>query len=182
MQKKAKEYHAKNRERSNKQKREHYADNRKVLQEKGRINYKKNRKKIRKRQREHYAKNREKIKSTNKKYRLENREKINKQKREQYANNSDKNLELKLRVFTVYSKRLSNSKIPCCACCGEKYSHEFLSIDHIKGRKLHGHKTGFGGIGLYHLLEKEDYPNGYQVLCHNCNFAKGKYGICPHKR
>lgn len=26
------------------------------------------------------------------------------------------------------------------------------------------------------------YPPGFQVLCHNCNFGKSLYGVCPHQR
>ena len=33
------------------------------------------------------------------------------------------------------SKHLSKSDIPCCRCCGEKSHIEFLSLDHIAGRK-----------------------------------------------
>ena len=30
-------------------------------------------------------------------------------------------------------------------------------------------------------LKKLGYPkDGYQLLCHNCNCAKGWYGACPH--
>jgi hypothetical protein len=32
-------------------------------------------------------------------------------------------------------------------------------------------------------FEKQGFPNKdrYQVLCYNCNCAKDKNGICPHK-
>lgn len=30
-------------------------------------------------------------------------------------------------------------------------------------------------------LKTNGYPDGFQTLCHNCNMAKGFYGICPHK-
>lgn len=30
-------------------------------------------------------------------------------------------------------------------------------------------------------LRRNNYPNGFQVLCHNCNMAKGFYGKCPHQ-
>jgi hypothetical protein len=30
-------------------------------------------------------------------------------------------------------------------------------------------------------LRQNSYPTGYRVLCHNCNFALGHYGYCPHK-
>ncbi len=38
-----------------------------------------------------------------------------------------------------------------------------------------------GGSVLYSWLKKQGYPPGFQVLCHNCNLAKGYYGACPHQ-
>lgn len=66
---------------------------------------------------------------------------------------------------------------PKCACCGET-KLEFLSLDHING----GGKKHIQSIG-YNLsawLRKNNYPEGYRVLCHNCNFALGHYSYCPH--
>jgi len=72
-----------------------------------------------------------------------------------------------------------------CACCGET-EEAFLAIDHINGGDTQHRKEiakqGFGGNGIYYWLRKNNYPKGFQVLCHNCNW--GKYvnnGICPHK-
>jgi hypothetical protein len=67
-----------------------------------------------------------------------------------------------------------------CACCGEE-NVEFLCIDHIKGggtqeRKDHNRR----GHAFYEHLRRQNYPEGYRVLCHNCNFAMGIYGYCPH--
>ena len=72
---------------------------------------------------------------------------------------------------------------PKCACCGEK-EYKFLSIDHINGggnkhRKEMGLKDGKGG-SIYCWLIQNNFPKGFQVLCHNCNMAKGFYGKCPH--
>jgi len=65
-----------------------------------------------------------------------------------------------------------------CRCCGEETS-EFLSIDHINGRsKDEPRRTG---VKLYCWLRQNGWPTGYQVLCHNCNQAKGTYGTCPHQ-
>ena len=65
-----------------------------------------------------------------------------------------------------------------CVCCGEK-EIKFLSIDHIKGDgKKHRKKTKGH---TYSDLLKRNFPKGYQVLCHNCNMAKGFYGKCPHQ-
>ncbi len=70
---------------------------------------------------------------------------------------------------------------PKCACCKEN-KYEFLCIDHIKGGgRKHRKKLGFGGQVLYRWLVKYNFPKGFQVLCHNCNLAKGFYGKCPHK-
>ena len=67
---------------------------------------------------------------------------------------------------------------PRCACCGERL-WEFLSIDHIDG----GGKAHISSIGftLTRWLKRRGYPRGFRVLCHNCNFAIGHYGSCPHE-
>ena len=65
-----------------------------------------------------------------------------------------------------------------CACCGETIT-EFLSIDHINGggRK---HRESVNSE-LCFWLKKNNYPDGFQVLCYNCNCAKGFFGKCPHE-
>ena len=65
-----------------------------------------------------------------------------------------------------------------CMCCGEK-EDKFLAIDHMNG----GGRKHYKEIGqrLYSWLIANKMPEGFQVLCHNCNMAKGLYGICPHK-
>jgi hypothetical protein len=30
-------------------------------------------------------------------------------------------------------------------------------------------------------LIKNNFPDGFQVLCHNCNMSIGLYGYCPHQ-
>jgi hypothetical protein len=70
-----------------------------------------------------------------------------------------------------------------CRCCGEKRL-EFLTIDHKHGGGL-AHRKELGGSGnkIYRLLKREGYPRKeYQLLRMNCNFAKGHYGKCPHKK
>lgn len=69
-----------------------------------------------------------------------------------------------------------------CACCGET-ERMFLSIDHVNDdgnqmRKVHG-KTP---ERLYRWLKKNNYPDGFQVLCMNCNTGKHRNGgTCPHQ-
>ena len=31
-------------------------------------------------------------------------------------------------------------------------------------------------------IKKNNFPKGFQILCHNCNVAKGIYGECPHEK
>ncbi len=73
-----------------------------------------------------------------------------------------------------------------CTCCKESES-VFLTLDHIDGggnkhrKELKDNKGVGGGHSFYAWLKRNDYPEGYQVLCFNCNFAKWKLGKCPHK-
>lgn len=83
---------------------------------------------------------------------------------------------MKLTVLSQYA-----GGTPKCACCGET-EPKFLSIDHINGGGLQERMAngGRGATGFYLSLKRRGYPEGYQVLCHNCNQAKGHYGACPH--
>lgn len=81
----------------------------------------------------------------------------------------------KMEVLSHYS----NGK-PICKCCGESI-FEFLCIDHINGGGKE-HRKQVGNGHFYRWLRKNNYPKGLQVLCHNCNMAKGFYGFCPHRR
>jgi len=68
----------------------------------------------------------------------------------------------------------------CCACCGEKH-YEFLAINHIKGGGALMRRTmGHGNISQW--LVSRGFPEGYRVLCHNCNMSIGFYGYCPHQK
>jgi hypothetical protein len=72
-----------------------------------------------------------------------------------------------------------------CACCGET-ELKFLTLDHVNNdgymRKKYG-KEPRGAAQLYGWLRKMGYPDGFQILCMNCNFGKARNGgICPHKK
>lgn len=90
-----------------------------------------------------------------------------------------------------------NKKIKCishysdstCGCCGES-EFIFLTIDHIDGggnthrREIGGNsgKKPYANSKLYAWLIRNEFPEGFQVLCFSCN--RGKWmndGVCPHK-
>ena len=89
-----------------------------------------------------------------------------------------------MRVYNHYS----NYDIKC-NCCGERQM-EFLSIDHVNNdgaehrrtaKNSHGHLTG---NHIIYWLIQNNYPPGFQILCMNCNHAKGKdpEHLCPHQK
>lgn len=68
---------------------------------------------------------------------------------------------------------------PSCACCGVQH-REFLAIDHIGGGGAAHRRSGVTNI--YTWLKVNGYPDGFRVLCHNCNFAIRYGDPCPHER
>ena len=88
-----------------------------------------------------------------------------------------------MQVYTHYS-----NGSPKCACCGVT-GIEFLTVDHIipklemvKDSKMikMGFRVTRKASGLCEWLVTNNFPKGFQILCWNCNFAKGKLGKCPH--
>lgn len=70
---------------------------------------------------------------------------------------------------------------PKCACCGEKII-EFLTIDHINGDGNKHRKMEPAAKDICYWLRSHKYPNGYRVLCMNCNFAMRFNKECPHQK
>ncbi len=85
---------------------------------------------------------------------------------------------MKTKLLTEYSKRISGIDHPICACCGEDFHEIFLTVDHVIPVSKTDYKRE---TGLYGRLIREGYPEGYQVLCRNCNFAKRDSAQCPHQ-
>ena len=84
--------------------------------------------------------------------------------------------------FTAYRKQTRYEALQhyggICRCCGE-YESAFLALDHINGGG-NAHRRLRKGDRLCQWLKSHGWPEGYQVLCHNCNSAKSIYGYCPH--
>ena len=123
-----------------------------------------------------------KVKTMHEKYRKTTRAITKRRERRRAPKAVAKREKLKVEVFSHYSKKISSSDIPCCACCGENTSIKFLTVDHIDGRKTMGHIKSLSGIKLCHWLLKNNFPDGIQILCWNCNSTKGLYGKCPHQK
>lgn len=86
------------------------------------------------------------------------------------------NEQLKHLVLSHYSDGITAK----CMCCGTD-KLEWLTIDHINGKKDLSVNPNKGGMPLYRWLFANNYPSGFQCLCYSCNYCKGKYGICPHQ-
>lgn len=70
-----------------------------------------------------------------------------------------------------------------CACCGES-EPAFLQIDHIDDdgatHRASLPHSGAAGV-IYRWLKQNGWPEGFQVLCANCNMAKSSRAGCPHQ-
>ena len=93
------------------------------------------------------------------------------------AYNRQWNKNVKIRVLEHYG-----GNPPRCVCCNESIL-QFLTIDHTNNDGSLQRKTNpFTRHHLGYWLWQNGYPNGYQVLCWNCNVGKGlSGGQCPHK-
>jgi len=116
-----------------------------------------------------YQKNSNKSKEKSKRWRLLNKERNN--ELQLISRNR-----LKEDTFNYYS-----GNNPVCICCGEQH-FKFLTLDHIDAHKNGNHTDKpRSGFKLYRWLRSHNFPSGFQILCYNCNLAKGHYGVCPHK-
>lgn len=96
----------------------------------------------------------------------------------------------KRRYARDYNRRMRLSVIQHyggkCVCCGET-EEAFLCIDHVEGggnahrRELVSDSRG-SASRMCQWLVLNGFPDGYQLLCANCNMGKERPGGCPHER
>ncbi len=161
----------------------------------------KNKDKIKQKKHEDYLKNKESLKIYRKQYREKNKAKIKQRKYAYYL----KNRESIIKKNSIYVKinRLQHNARGTKAknklkrevfshyCGGEARCQEckqiddlgLLTIDHINGggnkhRREIG-KRNCGGYKIYQWLKRNSYPEGFQVLCFNCQFKKKLKEIRP---
>lgn len=145
--------------------------------------YERNKDKINERCRRYRQANPEKQRERTKKWFDENKErkheldKLWREKNKEVidARRKSRQWSLKIEVWGHYGGR--------CACCGVD-EKEFLTMDHINGGGAKHRKElrRSGSQHIYGWLKENNYPEGYRVLCMNCNFAHGMYGYCPHSQ
>jgi hypothetical protein len=87
---------------------------------------------------------------------------------------------------SAYQRRRADAKAAIfahygqlCKCCGIT-EPEFLTIDHVHNDGAE-HRRQIGGRDIYGWIVKAGFPDWVQILCANCNGAKGRTGICPHE-
>jgi len=106
------------------------------------VNIQERRETLNRASREYYVKNREVVKASKKRYRDN----------------------MKIKVLRHYSHGTMKCK------CGYSDTRA-LCIDHINGGGVQ-HRKKIGESNLYIWLVRNNYPKGFQVLCHNCNIVK----------
>jgi len=129
--------------------------------------------------------NPEQFKKTQRLWEKKNRKKRNEQRcirrlsPEVLKRGKEQRLKIKMKVIAHYS----NGTMKCANPFGIDHSSfeeigdyiRLLQIDHIEGkgtehRKSIGIKNG--GITFYYWLINNGFPEGFQVLCANCNWLK----------
>jgi len=109
-------------------------------------------------------------------FRNKNKKYYEEHKESEILRKKEEGIKLKNKVIQYYSNNTMK-----CSCCGE-FHIEFLSIDHINGGgNKHRKKLKLSGRQFYRWLIKNNFPEGYRVLCHNCNLSFGFFGYCPHQ-
>ncbi len=123
---------------------------------------KQHREELLQKKRDYYQRTKEERKEHRRRYYQENRERILHSPRNREVRNRLR-ANLKREVILHYG----NGEI-VCSRCGFK-DIKALSIDHINGG---GNKHRRKIKNFYYWLRKNNFPEGYQVLCMNCQFIK----------
>jgi hypothetical protein len=149
--------------------------------------YKKHKEHIDKKNMEYHWKNREERLKKMKEYQLKNKDAIIKYRKKRYHEVIKKNPELmqkhresvrrckeryRQKCIEYYSKGKN-----CCELCGIS-DIDVLTIDHKNGGGRQERKKLSNHVEKY--LVKNNFPEGYRILCMNCNMKearqKGYYG------
>jgi hypothetical protein len=82
----------------------------------------------------------------------------------------------KIIAFYIYS----NGNMQCLLCGNSEFI--CLGLDHIGGGTQHRKLIAKANYNIYNLLRQQNFPDGYRLLCQNCNFTTYLDGlIIRHK-
>jgi len=108
-----------------------------------------------------------------------------KDSRQQKYDMSEKGRIARNKAQSLYNSKIKSiviqnygSKCSCNKCPENKI--EFLTIDHMNNDGFKHAKEIPGIYSRYLDIIRRNFPKEYQLLCHNCNWAKSALGICPH--
>jgi hypothetical protein len=129
-----------------------------------------------------WEKNKEIHRERCKRYRQQNAAKQKVRHAEYYSQNKDSECRRTRARLAALRQEAIKAYGGKCSCVGCGIAEPvFLAIDHVNNdRQQRKHIHGHGSKFLL-WLKKNNYPKDFQLLCHNCNFAKTK-GECPHIR
>jgi len=123
------------------------------------------------------------------------RAKRNAQRKIWYQKNREKMLAAQKRYYPVRLLKIQQFRVELkktillhygeqCNCCGLGDAR-FLTVDHVnhgKHNPLSRKERKEDTLVMYKRIIARGYPKEYQVLCMNCNWAKGMYGKCFHQQ
>ena len=131
--------------------------------------------------REYRANNREQIKEYNREWQASNRERIKASRRDYEARNQERITSYQHKRRTDDNRELLELLGNECKCCGEAYLPA-LAVDHVNGDGAeHKKELRYNPSHSYFLkhLKAGTLKRPIQLLCHNCNIAKGTDLTCP---
>lgn len=126
----------------------------------------------------------EKAKEYRRRYYLKHQEAMRIRGREYYWANRERRIASRRENYQRIREALLvhyGGSPPRCACCHES-EKLFLTLDHINGGGNKQVRELGGPITFYRWLIAQGFPEGYQILCFNCNNGRRfNGGICPHQ-
>lgn len=151
----------------------YYLKNKDKILERNKIWKEKNREKYLDARERYYQKNKKKIISKTTQWQKENPEKKKESAKKTYQKHKekmlmgcrDRRITLKLELLNHYSQ----NKLECNVCGFNDI--DCLALDHINGGGSLDRKKEPSSY-FYRRLKREGFPEGFQVLCNNCNWKK----------
>jgi len=94
----------------------------------------------------------------------------------------DKHNETTLKRYSIIKDEVFNAYGGyICVCCKDT-EKAWLTIDHINNDGALHRRNMSSGSNTYRWLRDNNFPEGFQVLCMNCQWGKKNCnGICPHQ-